>query len=340
MIIRQEFETLESSMGYGKINLKELIQKSRNVSDSWNNYIVENEEKTNFSINDSLKFVFNPKNDELTRITDISEFAFSQLCSRVGIPAGYVKKCFERNKEELAIQNFQSWAQDMNQNILVRENNGVVRAVLSDSYVPFDSYKVLKTLNNTVDDTLYRPNQVFLSEDKLHIRFIGYEPLPFDNEELYAGFTVDSSDVGRGSLNMKFFIYRPVCTNGMVVSKMGGTLFRQNHIGSNMNGGKLELFNRAFTHIDRLTAMSVRLIKENSKQFLKDYELNMYLEKAKRDLHLSEKSQEKLISLIDNTYDRSKWGIINSVTELAQDFTLETRLDLENWAGELFLKVA
>lgn len=31
---------------------------------------------------------------------------------------------------------------------------------------------------------------------------------------------------------------------------------------------------------------------------------------------------------------------INGVTELAQDFTLETRLDMEHWAGEFFAKTA
>lgn len=87
-----------------------------------------------------------------------------------------------------------------------------MRAVLSDSYTPFDSYKVLKTLNNTVDSNIYKPSQVYLSTDRLHIRFVNHEPLPIDNDgsPLYAGFTVDSSDVGRGSLNMKFFIYRSV----------------------------------------------------------------------------------------------------------------------------------
>lgn len=82
---------------------------------------------------------------------DISEFAFSQLCSRMGVPANYIKKCFANGKEDLAIQNFRAWANDTENNLLVRENDGVVRAVLSDSYTPFDSYQVLRALKYTVD---------------------------------------------------------------------------------------------------------------------------------------------------------------------------------------------
>lgn len=336
MLVKQEFETLVNTKGVKNIKLKDLIAQSKDIYDNWNNDIINNEERVNFSLDNELKFLYNPVTGEIKK-ADISEYAFSQLCGKVGIPANYVKKCFANDKDDLALQNFRSWANDTDKNMLIRENNGVVRAVLSDSYTPFDSYKVLKTLYNTVDDMVYQPNQVFLSEDKLHIRFVDFKPLPFDDDELYAGFTVDSSDVGRGSLNMKFFLYRSVCTNGLVISSMGGTLFKQNHIGSAMTGGKLELFNRALLNIDKLTDMSVEIIKNNRKKMLKDYELNMYIEKAKRDLHLSEKSREKLVNLIDNTYNHTKWGIINSVTELAQDFTLDTRVEFENWAGELLI---
>lgn len=339
MIISQEFETLTDAKGVSKINLKDLINQSKDISENWKEYMIDNSDRTNFMIDDTMKFVYNPITGD-TRRVDISEFAFGQLCTRLGVPSSYIKKCFDGNKADLAIENFQAWSGEMKKNILVRENQGIARAVLSDSYKSFDSYKILKTLNNTVDSSIYQPSQAFLSEDRLHIRFVNYDPLPIDDDELYSGFTVDSSDVGRGSLNMKFFLYRTVCKNGMVISSFGGTLFKQNHIGGNMTGGKLELFNRALIDIDTLSSNAVNLVKNNKSRFLKDYELEMYLEKARRELHLSEKSQEKLQCLIDNTYNRSKWGFLNSITELSQEFTLDTRIEFETWAGDIFSKAA
>lgn len=72
------------------------------------------------------------------------------------------------------------------------------------------------------------------------------------------------------------------------------------------------------------------------RKMLKDYEMEMYMEKAKREIKLSEKSRKKLEELMASTYDRTKWGFINSMTELAQNFTLDTRLEMEQWAGKLF----
>ena len=36
-----------------------------------------------------------------------------------------------------------------------------------------------------------------------------------------------------------------------------------------------------------------------------------------------------------NNYSVSRWGFINAVTEVAQDYTLERRIELENAAGKL-----
>lgn len=36
-------------------------------------------------------------------------------------------------------------------------------------------------------------------------------------------------------------------------------------------------------------------------------------------------------------YDMSRWGLINGITEVAQDFTLERRLELERMAGNLLV---
>lgn len=109
-----------------------------------------------------------------------------------------------------------------------------------------------------------------------------------------------------------------------------------------MTDSKIAVFNRAFMDIDRLADMAVTLVKENNGRRLKDYEMQMYLEKARREMKLSEKSMEKLQMLVGDggTYEPTKWGFINGVTELAQDFTLDTRYDMENWAGELFTKTA
>lgn len=339
-IITQDFETLVTGHGTDSCDFANLLEQSREIKSKWENDIVLNKEHTNFSLDKDLRFHFLTDYGK-RKETDITQFAFSQLCSRMGVPANYIKKCFTSHKEELALQNFRAWAEEAEGNLLVRTNDGVVRAVLSDSYKPFDSYQVLRALKYTVDMKRWQPTQVHLSEDRLVVRFVDFTPLPVhDGSDLFLGFTVSSSDVGRGSLNVKMMLYRSVCTNGLLISAMGGTLYKQHHIGERMTESKLEIFNRIFTRLDETGKIIIDNIQQCRNHQLKDYEMNMLIEKAKREMKLSEKSVEKLKLLVENTYEPTRWGLINSVTELAQDFTLDTRMDMETWAGEFFAKVA
>lgn len=349
MIIQNSFEVLQSGYGRGgttfikenqpTMMLGDLVTKSKDLCSRWKNSIIDNGSDVNFSLGDDLKFRYMAKTGE-KKEADISEYAFGQLCTRVGVPASYVKKCIANNKTELALHNFHQWADETDSGMLVREHNGVVKAVLSDSYTPFDSYKVLRNLKYVVDENRWKLTQYFLSEEKLFLRFVDFTPLPVDDgSPLYVGVSVASNDVGQGSLNIKVFIYRQVCSNGMIVSSVGGTLFKQSHIGADMSDSKLTIFNRAFSEVDTLKDTMVSLIGKN-RVALQDYEMAMYLEKAKRELKLSKIAFEKLELLVNSEYEQTKWGVINGITELAQDFTLDTRIEMETWAGELFAKVA
>lgn len=326
------------------ITLKSLMEQSRDMDKAWRNHIVVNEVKPNFSVSDDLKLIVTTERGE-RRAMDMTDHSFSQLCTRMGVPAKYIKKCFDSGKSDLAIANFRAWEKEHTGDMLVRERNGVARAVLSSRYAPFDNYQVLRSLHYTMNSKRFIPTQVFMSEDKLHIRFVDYTPLPVSDgsgSPLYAGVILSSNSVGAGSLSLKFFIYRSVCKNGMAISSMGGTLFSQTHVGEKMTDSKIAVFNRAFMDVDRLCEMAVDLVKENAGRLLKDYELEMYLEKARREMKLSEKSVEKLKMLVSSQgpYDKTKWGFINGITELAQDFTLDTRYEMESFAGEIFTKAA
>ena len=339
-IISQDFETLVTKHGTEKCDFGELLERSREIKQKWENDIVVNQRGTNFSLDKDLRFHYMTDYGK-KKEADITQFAFSQLCARMGVPANYIKKCFTTGKEDLALQNFRAWANETENNLLVRANEGVVRAVLSDSYKPFDSFQVLRTLKYTVDFKRWIPTQVFLSEDRLVVRFVDFTPLPVnDGSPLYLGFTVSTSDVGRGSLNVKMMLYRFACQNGLIISSMGGTLYRQHHVGEVMTESKLQIFNRIFSDLDVTGKAIIDNIDQCRNRQLKDYEMSMLIEKAKREMKLSEKSVEKLQLLVANTYEPTRWGLINSVTELAQDFTLETRLDMEQWAGEFFAKAA
>ena len=124
----------------------------------------------------------------------------------------------------------------------------------------------------------------------------------------------------------------------MVVSEKDGTLFRQAHSGSKMTDGKIQLFYTSLQGIDIMNDRTENLIADNQKIKMGKDEFLNYIERVKRELKLSEKASEKMISLVRNTYDNSKWGVLNSITELAHDYSLDTRIELETFAGNEFYR--
>ena len=50
---------------------------------------------------------------------------------------------------------------------------------------------------------------------------------------------------------------------------------------------------------------------------------------------LSDEGVNKVIELSNNKYGFSDWGVVNSITEVAQDYTLERRIELEKIAGSM-----
>ena len=52
-------------------------------------------------------------------------------------------------------------------------------------------------------------------------------------------------------------------------------------------------------------------------------------------VNLSEEARDNIITLANERYGRTAWGIINGITERAQEYTLDTRLNFEAWAGHL-----
>lgn len=150
---------------------------------------------------------------------------------------------------------------------------------------------------------------------------------------MHAGFTINSNNVGSGAFSVKYFVYRFACRNGIVRVSNGGTLFRQTHLNS-FREISSELFRDVLSKVDHLNEQTKIQIEKAAKHQLNELELDQNLTKAQRDLHFGTKGKEKIIELMNSTYDHSYWGLINSITESAQDYTLETRLEMEEWAGK------
>lgn len=320
------------------ITFGNLMTRSDKIQEKCHDYTVSKVSLKNFRFSDYGTLSFVPDNSTIEDYP-MSRFALSQLGSKLGVPASYLQKCIDTGRLDLAAENVNSWVEDCDKDFFIREYDGRIRGVLSSKYSVCDTPDILDVLNNVVDMTEYRIKGHFLNEERLHLRLVGKQMLPIGGEDLFPGIFVDSSDVGRNMLIVQFGIYKQVCTNGLVISRGSEKLFEQKHIGIKSE----ELYEglvASLKNIDILCDNAVELVQKASNSGIKydvssltpeDFEA--FVAQIKGATKLSTEGASKVIDLMQTKYGDSKWGYINSITEVAQDYTLERRLELERIAG-------
>lgn len=265
----------------------------------------------------------------------MSEHAFSQLCAKIGVPVSYMKKCLSNEAVgNLAQINLNTWLGNYDRNLLLRLNDNKIRGVLSTKYSICDSEKVLEAVSNVLDTRDYKLNGYVLNDERLHVRLIG-DRMNVPGEDLFAGLQIDSSDVGRNNLKVQFFIYKQVCTNGLVVPKLGGTIFQQKHIGITSSQFEKSLVS-SLDVLPELVARATSVITNTKDTKVTGKDFEHMLELVKRDIALSDDSLNKVVDLYSK-YQANRWGVVNALTEVAQDFTLERRLEIEEYASKLLI---
>ena len=336
----KDFDTLREAGGdASRERLAEITERAEEISRSWVTEIVDNSSRRNFDITEDMTFRYKTR-DGKTRERDISSFAFQQLCQRMGIPSQYLVKCAEAGKTDLMLANFKAWSNEYKGTLQIMSNDTATRAVVTDGYERYDYAKVLRAVKNTVDLDRWMLVQSHLSEDYMVLRFVDTSS-PFYNDpnsQNYTSVYLSTSDVARagGALKVLLSAYRRVCTNGMIVKGKEGLLFRQIHSGSDARQSKVVAFMDAFRTAGEYGAKFAQGIERCRAERLNPKEMELWIDKAKRDMKLSKEKTEALTTLIQQKYEPSIWGVANGVTELAQNYTLDSRLDMEEWAGGVF----
>lgn len=321
-----------------EVTVESLLLEARKINSMCNDYTIKKACSKNIRFNESAGITYIPTGGDIIQ-SQLSRFALSQLCTKLGIPTRYIDSCINSGRIDLAGDNINSWLSDYNKGLFIREYEGRVRGILSNKYSVCDSHEILETVGNAVDLSKYKVKGSFLDEERLHLRIVSTEMLPIDGEDLFAGLFINSSDVGRSILTVQFGIYKQVCTNGLVISKLGGTLFEQKHIGisaEEFNNGLVA----SLKNVDELTERAVDLVKVAKEKQVKVSNLSKedfedFIKSVKDTASVPTESANKVVQLMKDKYGETKWGYINSLTEVAQDFTLERRLNIEKVAGNI-----
>ena len=353
MIMAEVIETANTEerelVSTKRITVKQLIDKAEEMQSLCSDYNITGANNSNVRINDYGNVTYIDDNGEIRDVT-ISRFALGQLCSKIGVPAQYLEKCIKTGRLELAQDNVSSWLGDYNGNLFIREYDNSIRGVLSQKFATCDTPEILGVIQDTFPTKDFTVRGHFLSPERFHLRITDRDNLPIPDEYLFGGFSIDSSDVGRSTLSVNYLLYKQVCSNGLCLPKGRGEIFQQKHIGITAEAFR-EGLKQNIELVPNITAELLKDIERsrNSGVAIRDFDNNKDIEdiikRLRTTMRMSEEQAKKVIDLFeyrlhkagDFRYENNNWGLTNAITEVARDTSLERRIELERFAGNLLV---
>ena len=288
----------------------------------------------------------------LLQTAALTPWSFKQLCSgRIGVPYQYMKKCIDSENPEirgLFETNVNTWMEDYQKGAVLRlyttpEGVRTVRGVLTPSYTVFDSNDVLKVVLETMNSAKYKEHRFEvkgyeLNESGMQLRVVQPDMLDIDGEDIFAGFIIHSGDVGNRKLSVRFFLWKQVCTNGLVVARAMGNMLQKRHRGS-CEGEFIDSITEVMDMLPDFIENAKAIIAENKGKELSADKLRHMLDNFAKAVKITDEEKEKIRVLTRDTYGLSRWGFINALTDFAQDerFDVDARTDIEVYAGNLLV---
>lgn len=274
-------------------------------------------------------------------VCDVSHYSESGLLSlgkTVGFPSQFVEELYQTNSElanAIICDRTENYFNNGCANFIAREFLGKVYGVVSNEYNFFDDTKVAEIINSSVlAEKTYA--HALVTPERLHLRAID-DNAPFrigeDDSDLFFCYFIDNSMVGLSSFKVQLGIYRQACTNGLIMPIKEFVVCKRIHRGYK---DIVAEFNENVAFLDQkrdgIIEMLTRLATEEAE--IEKLHESHRLEYLARKLICSKKESAKIMALYTDTYGgKTKWAMVNAITEFARDERkLERREQLEKKA--------
>jgi len=214
-----------------KTVLKHINEDSKNKSD----YLVDLKD---------LEVVTNHTNypilkaNHMDKKFHMTDKAINQLCGKLKIGRQYIQKCMPESVD-LVAHNLNFWINRRdNRELMVRtfdhgHSNIDARAILTNRYKRIDCDVVANHCLDKLMDLDVEFKYSYYDGDRMNITAVTpkVEGEVVKGDVVQGGITITNSEVGNGSLMIKPFIYRLVCTNGMVAPQYFNQFYAK-HVGA------------------------------------------------------------------------------------------------------------
>ncbi len=291
-----------------------LAQKITAITDTENSYLVDGYDYYGY-------------NSRIADYDSYSDYGLTTLGRTVGFPAPFIKTLYADNPSlaDSVIRNrVEKYFSDDNRPFYAREFNNKIQGIVSDRYAFFDDDEVCGIIEQSPIARL-QFQQSDISPERLHLRAIDLDHtfrVEGDNSNLFMLYFIDNSMVGQSAFKIRVGIYRQICSNGMIIPKQEFVLCKAVHRGKKDISAE---FNEAVAFLAEKREQIQALVKNTAAsqatiEQLQNEFRDAYIQKS---LNVSKKEADEVLRLY-NRYSieygsRSKWAMINAVTEFARD---------------------
>jgi len=265
----------------------------------------------------------------------LDEWAHGQLCGRLGIPNGYINKCPPDLKEDNINYFLKHRLGDLKLRT-IKENR--VRAVLTPSYTSIDDYDLIDLIQPFMVSREIEIISCYHGELMTSFRgvFVEQEKVAIEiGDPTKRGVMINNSEVGYMAVQFRAFMYRLVCTNGLVLPRdVGGFHFRH-------RGNKDRIYHTCETIVNSLDEhLEVYFNKFQNSREVKVSDPLMIIQETVKKENWPKKWEDIFVSAYNIEPHESLFGIINAFTRGAQKLKIHQRVQIEEYATELLREVA
>lgn len=156
--------------------------------------------------------------------------ALQQACGRYDVPIKYLDRLTAGDDWErgLALGNLNTHAQNKTGKAMLRVYGGQVRGFMSDAYKRIDSRPMLDSLITALDEVGMKVYSGVASDVRVSVRALKPTIYEVAGDPVVFGLEWDNSDYGAGKHEVRVFLLRVKCLNGMT----GESLMSNTHLGS------------------------------------------------------------------------------------------------------------
>ena len=319
-------------------DVKEMLNNINEDKNNKKDYLVDMKSikvETNNLVYPSIS-VDHGENKHLLRDREfvLTDHSLNQLCGKLEIGTQYLRKCLPVS-QELVAHNLNFWINNSKDKELMLRTYDMApideaRALCSNRYKRIDNDVVANHSLNKLMDLGLDIKYSHYDRDTLNITAVNpkLEGEVAKGDVVQSGVTITNSEIGSGSLIIQPFIYRLVCTNGMVAPRYLNRFYSR-HVGKividpSNDDQYVTIIDKMQKQIDLISSNDVwnesfnGLVKA-TKESINSHQI---VELAKKQgVTESERAQifERLNHYVGDTFTTTKYDLANAITNLGND---------------------